>query len=461
MSKSYSLFFLFCLFLSTANAFEMGVNIHSGGGSLSGNQQFADIMKARNLKTARLDFWLGMNLTGFRDQIQKIKANGGQAEVAMQISYQWDNSCNQNLQFVEQDSYNQAVTLVNQIKDLVQDFELLNETQLRPEILKDIPFNSAGTSPSAYEGKPCVDTLTAVLRGMSRAIRDIRVSSGVPLRTILGVVGRDFGFLTYMEQHGVLFDVTGYHIYPYEVHASLLSDPWFGTGGPLVQLAKFNRPVHINEFNCGEIYSSSYDNQAGSASTETCLRSIDKHLTDLKNQKIINLESVHVYELLDEPSKPMPENRFGLMYDLANPKVHLLLYSAFAGGSLTAAEQLQVTSRGLLSDTEIAGYRNVISPDPDPTPSDNSAPVVLITSPANNAVFVRAGRLTVTATATDNIAVTDVRFYLKGSLICTVIAAPYECRIKLSRKRQTYTLEAVARDAAGNLGRHLIYISGN
>jgi hypothetical protein len=313
-------------------------------------------MKARNLQSSRMDLWAG-DTTAFRDQAQKIRANGGSVEVSLQISYQWNNSCPQDLNYVEQDSYNQTVALVNQVKNIVHDFELLNETQLRPEIQREVSWNNQGTATAGYAGKPCVATLTSVLRGMSRAISDVRTSSGLPLRTILGAVGRDFGFLTYMRQQGVQWDVTGYHIYPRQEHASLLNDTWFGTGGPLAQLASFGKPVHINEINCGEIYDGNYENQAGMADTEKCLKGVARHLKDLRSQKIANIESIHMYELLDEPAKAAPENHFGLMYNLTQPKVHLYLVTAFAGGTLSAQERAELTSRGLLTDAEIMGMQ--------------------------------------------------------------------------------------------------------
>jgi hypothetical protein len=49
--------------------------------------------------------------------------------------------------------------------------------------------------------------------------------------------------------------------------------------------------------------------------SSACLKSIDKHLTDLRNQRVINLDSVHVYEPAGRAQKPVAENRFGMMYD--------------------------------------------------------------------------------------------------------------------------------------------------
>ena len=445
------------IFCANASAMDIGVNTHRGS-TATVNGQVAAIMKERNLKTSRMDLIGGQDQTALRDQVRQIQANGGSVEVALQISYQWDNSCNPNLAGVEQDAYNQTAAAVNSVKDLVHDFEMLNETQLRPEIMREVTWNSAGTSVTPYQGKPCVATLAAVLRGMSRAIRDIRASSGLPLRAILGEVGRDFGFLTFMKQNGVLFDVVGFHVYPHATTASMISDPWFGTGGPLAQLASFGKPVHVNEFNCGEIYDSTYENSAGSPTTEACLKAFAKHMRDLRSQTIANIESVHVYELLDEPSKAAPENRFGLMYNLTTPKIHLALASAFAGGALTAAERTAITSRGLLTDAEINAIQQAsagtvaTTPAPAPAPTDTQAPLVGFTGPADGSVFAPHSTIWVSAVASDNVGVKQVRFSVSGSA-CVATSAPFNCQLTLpTRKHWSGTIQAQATDAAGNTG---------
>ncbi|WP_158513939.1 hypothetical protein [Ramlibacter tataouinensis] len=334
-----------------AGSLIFGVNTHTGSDANS-NSQRAEIMKERNFKSSRMDLWAG-DMNAFRDQVNKIRANGGKVEVALQVSFQWDSSCSPDLAGIEQRAYNDTATLVNQTKDIVYDYELLNEVQLRPEIQREVPWNSAGSSTAPYQGKPCVASLTAALKGMSRAIQDIRASSGLPLKVIMGALGRDWGLMTHLRNNGVQWDITGWHVYPRQEQASLLNDTWYGAGGPLAQLASFGKPVRINEFHCGEIYDGAYENQAGMATTEKCLKGLTRHLKELRTQTIANIESIHLYELLDEPGKSAPESRFGLMYSLSQPKVHLYLASAFAGGSLTAAERNELTSRGLLTNAEI------------------------------------------------------------------------------------------------------------
>ncbi|MEJ7929719.1 hypothetical protein WG922_07015 [Ramlibacter sp. AN1015] len=337
-----------------ASSFDLGVNAHYG---LDSNEKIAELMIERNFKVLRMGLYWDQDQTAFRDLAARLKANGGRSQGVLQISYQWDHRCNQNLPWVENDAYNQTVAAVDKVKDVVHDFELLNEVQLRPEIQREVRWNSARTSAAPYEGKPCIATMVGVQRGMSRAIADLRVRSGLPLRVIVGVVGRDFGWLTFLRSKGVQWDVTGFHVYPLHQHRSLLNDLWYGPGGPLEQLASFGKPVHINEMNCGEIYRSDYENRAGGPATETCLKSLARHLKELRSQSAL-LESVHLYSLTDDPSKAAPENRFGLMYDLETPKPHLYLASAFAGGALSPHERLEITSRGLLSEAELPSRRS-------------------------------------------------------------------------------------------------------
>jgi hypothetical protein len=354
MSRLISLVLLLALgaACTPARGLEFGVNIHHGG-TEGFNSRRAAVMKQRNFRTARMDYISFHDTAALRDQVRKIRDNGGSVQVVLWTAFGNDHSCNRDLAAVERSAYDDALQAVQKMKDLVHDYELLNETQQRPEIRAETDFNHIGVSPVPFRGKPCLASLAAGLRGMSRAIRDVRASSGLPLRAILGLAGRDFGFLTFMQESGVLFDVIGFHAYQEFGNASLLADPWWGPGGPYAQLAKFGKPVHFNEFNCGEIYRSTYENQPGQRWTEACLKALGKHLADLASQKSVVIESVHFYELLDEPEKGRPEGLFGLMYDLDRPKPHLYLYTAFAGGELTAAERREVTGRGLMTDAEI------------------------------------------------------------------------------------------------------------
>ncbi|HSV35654.1 MAG TPA: hypothetical protein VLI46_08850, partial [Ramlibacter sp.] len=317
---------------SAGGPFGVGVNVHTGGSSTAQNSQIVALLQARNFRRIRMDYFAGQNQAVPRDFIAKVNAYGGSVEMALQISYQWDHNVYSDLAAVQAKAYNETYAAVDAMKDLVHDYELLNEVQLRPEILAAVPWNSAGASTAPYENQPALANLAAILRGMANAIHDVAARSGAPLRVIMGVIGRDFGLLSFLRNQGVQWDVTGYHVYPRESSANLQNDTWYGAGGPLAQLAAFGKPVTLNEFNPGEIYDPGYENAAGQPLTEQGLRSTAKHMLELYSQTQCKLESVVFYELLDAPSKPAPENRFGLMYNLDTPKVALSLVTALAGG---------------------------------------------------------------------------------------------------------------------------------
>jgi hypothetical protein len=336
---------------------QWGVNIHDGG---SAPQTLASKLAERNLKRVRMDLWgLDHNyLVRFKTAASVLTAQGIQIEAVVFTPFSngqarcFDTSA--SLTEVEQTAYNATKPQIDSVKNLVHDFELQNEISLYPAIKKPSTTGQNATDYDVAEAR----LQAAVCKGMSRAIDDVRKESGLPLRIILGTTDRSFGFLTFMQQHGVLFDIVGYHIYPWKQHESLDKDPWYGVGGPLGQLAKFNLPIHINEFNAGEIYSGTdayaslpvYENVPGQTVTEAGFSSFAKHLTEIATQTIADVRAVLFYEAWDEPKKVAPENHFGLYYDegtLSQPKITLLLATCFAGGTLSQAEKDSLSKRNL------------------------------------------------------------------------------------------------------------------
>ncbi len=81
---------------------------------------------------------------------------------------------------------------------------------------------------------------------------------------------------------------------------------------------------------------------------------------------------------------------------------------------------------------------------------DNSAPTVTLTAPSSGATV--SGTVTVSATATDNVGVVGVQFRLDGAnLDAEDTTAPYSVSWNTTTAANgSYTLTAVARDAAGN-----------
>ncbi|HVM76745.1 MAG TPA: Ig-like domain-containing protein, partial [Candidatus Paceibacterota bacterium] len=86
---------------------------------------------------------------------------------------------------------------------------------------------------------------------------------------------------------------------------------------------------------------------------------------------------------------------------------------------------------------------------------DTTPPTVSVTSPANNATV--SSTVSVSATASDNVGVTRVEFYLDGVLAITDLTSPYAWSWNTaSSTNGVHTLSAKAYDAAGNIG-----VSGN
>ncbi|HEY6414592.1 MAG TPA: Ig-like domain-containing protein [Acidimicrobiales bacterium] len=82
-------------------------------------------------------------------------------------------------------------------------------------------------------------------------------------------------------------------------------------------------------------------------------------------------------------------------------------------------------------------------------PADTTPPTVSITSPANGATV--SGTITVAASASDNVGVVGVEFFLDGALGGDDTTAPFSIPWDTTTAANgTHTLTAVARDAAGN-----------
>ena len=83
---------------------------------------------------------------------------------------------------------------------------------------------------------------------------------------------------------------------------------------------------------------------------------------------------------------------------------------------------------------------------------DTTPPTVALTAPANGATV--SGTVTLTATATDNVAVTGVQFQLDGATLAgtpTVAGSTYTFSWNSKTATNgTHTLAAIASDAAGN-----------
>lgn len=88
------------------------------------------------------------------------------------------------------------------------------------------------------------------------------------------------------------------------------------------------------------------------------------------------------------------------------------------------------------------------SPSPSPTP-DTVAPVVSITNPTNGSTVT--GRVTLQATATDNVKVAKVEFYIDQKLKTSDTASPYSYSWDTRKVSSgNHEIKAIAYDTAGN-----------
>ena len=84
-------------------------------------------------------------------------------------------------------------------------------------------------------------------------------------------------------------------------------------------------------------------------------------------------------------------------------------------------------------------------------PGDTTPPTVSISTPANGATV--SGTATIAASASDNVGVTRVEFYVDGTLLQTIAAAPYTAAWNTTTaSNASHSLTAKAYDAAGNVG---------
>ncbi|HVW51965.1 MAG TPA: hypothetical protein VHC91_16505 [Trinickia sp.] len=194
----------------------------------------------------------------------------------------------------------------------------------------------------------------AVLRGMSRAINDVRTKTAAPLRSVADTVYVDFGLVPFLESQGVTIDKVAYHYYslattPYKIYPP--------SGVPVdlfAELGKLGKPIIINELNAGEIYAPAQGKPYNDAQA---LLSLKTHIGYILGQTEANIEGAEFYELYDEPSKDAVESNFGLMTDPTHPKTQMLLAAVYACGQLTASEQAALVASNLFTASELSARR--------------------------------------------------------------------------------------------------------
>jgi len=127
------------------------------------------------------------------------------------------------------------------------------------------------------------------------------------------------------------------------------------------------------------------------------------------------------------------------------------------------------------TDTNDPGWVTSQSPTPTPTPSptpsatptptpvpDTQAPTVTITNPINGSIIPKGSMINIQATASDNVGVTMVEFYVNGKRRCTDFALAYECAYTLPvYPNVIYTILAKAYDVQNNTSTHQVVITSS
>src|SRR5262249_4743825 len=82
--------------------------------------------------------------------------------------------------------------------------------------------------------------------------------------------------------------------------------------------------------------------------------------------------------------------------------------------------------------------------------ASGASPTVAITSPSNGSSVQRNTTATITAIASDSVAITKVEFYVGGKLLGSDANAPYSASWKVPNKSgAAYTIQVIAYDALG------------
>ncbi len=121
------------------------------------------------------------------------------------------------------------------------------------------------------------------------------------------------------------------------------------------------------------------------------------------------------------------------------------------GQQIVSTIQTSASSTGTDGATNPRDYPWIASFKSSATSTDNTPPTVSITSPTNGATV--SSTISVQASASDNVGVIEVQFYLDSILVSTDFSSPYIWSWNTaSSTNGSHTLSAKAYDAAGNVG---------
>lgn len=158
-------------------------------------------------------------------------------------------------------------------------------------------------------------------------------------------------------------------------------------------------------------------------------------------------------QLAWDPSPDPQVTGYMLYYGMASGQYSVSVDTGPAtGAALSGLEAAQTYYFAALA-YDAAGEHSPFSNEVNYTVPDTTPPSVAITAPVTGTMVQRGALVTISATAADDVGVTQVAFSVNGNLKCTDATSPYTCAWRVPwRTGRTYRLQAKAYDAGGNVG---------
>ncbi|MGB9153069.1 MAG: hypothetical protein WCD70_08290, partial [Alphaproteobacteria bacterium] len=289
-TKHYGLKLFLTLFLTTPLPAQAGEILWGVNGHPIYSPVFADyekqfeVMHQNHLTTYRFDVPLSedseaKSITQTRALITVAKKWGIILRPVLLVPFTWGDRTDVghykagDQQALYRQGFDRTYNFVRLFKDGIQDWELENEINL-------VATNEGGEKLFGYGwtakefDTPIMRDWGEVMKGMSDAIGKINESGG-KLRRVLGTTSTNFGFIDYMQAHGVNYEILGYHYYvfsgdsPYKAWSK--ATPHFDL---FQKLASYGKPVRFTEVNASEIYDKSYGNKEDDADTQKGYKSL-------------------------------------------------------------------------------------------------------------------------------------------------------------------------------------------
>lgn len=243
--------------------------------------------------------------------------------------------------------YDRTLPFVQRFRDAPIDWELGNELNLLRVDETGAPLFGRGWSAAEFD-TPLLGDWATVLKGMSDAVE---AAGEGKLRRVLNTTSTNFGFLDFMADRGVGFELIDYHYY--ERRGTSPRALAYGNGRTydlFAKLATYRRPVIVGEINGAEIYDAHYRDRLDDRLTIDGFHSLKDAIAQFAGQSDIRVEAIIVYEMWDEGHKPPPENRFGLLRENGSPRLSLSILTRFAKGALAPSEQAALAALDLHPD---------------------------------------------------------------------------------------------------------------